>query len=125
VSKPGITETERLAGVAAELGHALRSIALALEIVTSLQHDYRGDPRERAAIALLSHSGRMAELWHDLRAELEVAEGRLSSVVMDLDIVMYDALAEGEPDLNGTDAQSRPTVVIPFLTNSNQGATDG
>jgi hypothetical protein len=68
----------------------------------------------------------MADLWHDRRAALEVAEGRLSSVVMDLDTVLNDALADGEPDLNDTDAQSRPTVVIPSLTNSsNQGATDG
>jgi hypothetical protein len=114
MSALGISDTDCLFGIATEVERARRHVVQARAIAGSLQHDYRGDPRDRAIIALLTHDGRMAELWRDLLAQLEVADERLGEVARDLGRVLNDTPVVGdEPGLDDVEAESASRPSFP------------
>jgi hypothetical protein len=84
--------------IANDARRALSRLGEARQLAARIEHDHCSDPGERAAISTVTRSGRVAEHWLDLRAELEAAADRLDAVVIDLNMLVDEELAELAPE---------------------------
>jgi hypothetical protein len=97
-------------------------IQSALQLAERLQHDYHGDPAERAAVASLTETGHLARLWRGFLGELEYASDKVKGTQFDLDVLedKLDSDQSANPDntLDNSDSDTpelRPAaVIIPF-----------